>query len=222
VVKTLAADLRRLDDWWARACLPGRPRTASSEPPAVDYPKPPRPGGVFLVAGPLSDDSLLRLIEQLGAHVSGLESCTSPDRWKSLAAEALPSAKTVAGVSDLRCPRRPAPRDRHVPPPLHRRPARTPGPPPRRDPSVVHRLRRQSFCDPGAYDALLVSQMAGERGLPYLEIEVDFPFDANGRCTPEWKPSSKPSCSTTICSTRRTNYPCPVWPTSPAIPSAPR
>jgi hypothetical protein len=39
---------------------------------------------------------------------------------------------------------------------------------------------RQSFCDPGAYDALLVAEMARERHLPYLEIEVDFPFDAGG------------------------------------------
>ena len=39
---------------------------------------------------------------------------------------------------------------------------------------------RQSFCDPGAYDALLVAALAAERHLPYLEIEVDFPFDANG------------------------------------------
>jgi hypothetical protein len=39
---------------------------------------------------------------------------------------------------------------------------------------------RQSFCDPGAYDALLVAQLAEERGLPYLEIEVGFPFEASG------------------------------------------
>ena len=39
---------------------------------------------------------------------------------------------------------------------------------------------RQSFCDPGAYDSLLVAELARERGLPFLEIEVDFPFDANG------------------------------------------
>jgi benzoyl-CoA reductase/2-hydroxyglutaryl-CoA dehydratase subunit BcrC/BadD/HgdB len=39
---------------------------------------------------------------------------------------------------------------------------------------------RQSFCDPGAYDALLVAELARERHLPYLEIEVDFPFDAGG------------------------------------------
>jgi hypothetical protein len=44
--------------------------------------------------------------------------------------------------------------------------------------SVIY--ARQSFCDPGAYDALLVAQLAEERDLPYLEIEVDFPFDANG------------------------------------------
>jgi benzoyl-CoA reductase/2-hydroxyglutaryl-CoA dehydratase subunit BcrC/BadD/HgdB len=39
---------------------------------------------------------------------------------------------------------------------------------------------RQSFCDPGAYDALLVARLAEERGLPYLEIEVGFPFEASG------------------------------------------
>jgi benzoyl-CoA reductase/2-hydroxyglutaryl-CoA dehydratase subunit BcrC/BadD/HgdB len=44
--------------------------------------------------------------------------------------------------------------------------------------SVIY--ARQSFCDPGAYDALLVSRLAEERGLPYLEIEVGFPFEASG------------------------------------------
>jgi hypothetical protein len=39
---------------------------------------------------------------------------------------------------------------------------------------------RQSFCDPGAYDALTVAALAEERGLPYLEIEVGFPFEAGG------------------------------------------
>jgi benzoyl-CoA reductase/2-hydroxyglutaryl-CoA dehydratase subunit BcrC/BadD/HgdB len=44
--------------------------------------------------------------------------------------------------------------------------------------SVIY--ARQSFCDPGAYDAVLVAQLAQERGLPYLEIEVGFPFEATG------------------------------------------
>jgi benzoyl-CoA reductase/2-hydroxyglutaryl-CoA dehydratase subunit BcrC/BadD/HgdB len=44
--------------------------------------------------------------------------------------------------------------------------------------SVIY--ARQSFCDPGAYDAVLVAQLAEERGLPYLEIEVGFPFEAGG------------------------------------------
>ncbi|MCL6451908.1 MAG: 2-hydroxyacyl-CoA dehydratase family protein, partial [Acetobacteraceae bacterium] len=39
---------------------------------------------------------------------------------------------------------------------------------------------RQSFCDPGAYDALLVAELAKERGLPFLEIEVGFPLEAGG------------------------------------------
>jgi len=39
---------------------------------------------------------------------------------------------------------------------------------------------RQSFCDPGAYDALAVAALAEERGLPYLEIEVGFPFEPSG------------------------------------------
>ena len=44
--------------------------------------------------------------------------------------------------------------------------------------SVIY--ARQSFCDPGAYDAVLVAELAEERGLPYLDIEVGFPFEASG------------------------------------------
>jgi hypothetical protein len=145
---------------------------------------------VFVVAGPLTDDSLLRLIARLGAHVSGLESCTSPDRWRPLGAEATPgeSAADTAPVEGApaaapadhaalaanlleigMCPRR-STTERHDY--LARRFEAA------RPSSVIY--ARQSFCDPGAYDALLVAQLAKERGLPYLEIEVDFPFDANG------------------------------------------
>ena len=178
VTATLASDLARLEEW-LRARMPGdlqagSAAAVSAEPPTLDYPRPPRPGGVFLVSGPLSDDSLLGLIDKLGAHVSGLESCTSPDRWKPLAPssrdggsgyEALAADVLAAGM----CPRRStAERREHLVRRLDEANAS----------SIIY--ARQSFCDPGAYDALLVAQLAQERALPYLEIEVDFPFDANG------------------------------------------
>jgi hypothetical protein len=147
----------------------------------VEYAAPPRPGGVFVVAGPLSDDSLLRLIHHLGSHVSALESCTSPDRWMPLAAasgeDPRPSDQATLDLHALAvtvlaaglCPRRStADRRAHL---LRRLEETAPA-------SIIY--ARQSFCDPGAYDALLVAQLAREQGLPYLEIEVDFPFDANG------------------------------------------
>jgi hypothetical protein len=185
----LAADFARLDGW-LRDRLPGGAASGAAvappEPPSLEYTKPPRPGGVFVVSGPLSNDSLLGLIDKLGAHVSGLESCTSPDRWKPLAPGApsgAPSgAPRAAGSSapDYQalaesvlatgmCPRR-STQDRKAY--LDRRLDET------KPASVIY--ARQSFCDPGAYDALLVAQLARERKLPYLEIEVDFPFDANG------------------------------------------
>ncbi len=192
-IRTLGADLGRLENW-LRARLPGdadgredRPRGAPEgsgtllpvatgsavrqQSPHLEYPAAPQPGGAFLVAGPLSDDSLLRLVGQLGANVAGLESCTSPDRWKPLAAVVAPDHEAVAAklLEIGMCPRRStADRRDH----LVRRLDET------RPSSIIY--ARQSFCDPGAYDALLVSQLAQERGLPYLEIEVDFPFDAGG------------------------------------------
>jgi hypothetical protein len=153
-----------------------------AQPPTLEYAKPLRPGGVFVVSGPLSDDSLLGLIDKLGSHVSGLESCTSPDRWKSLAPGATPGAPSGlgSGAPDYQalaestlaagmCPRR-STHDRWDY--LNRRLDEA------KPASIIY--TRQSFCDPGAYDALLVSHLARERQLPYLEIEVDFPFDANG------------------------------------------
>ncbi len=193
---TLASDLACLEKW-LRARVPGDLQAGSKtavypEPPTLDYPRPPRPGGVFVVSGPLSDDSLLGLVDRLGAHVSGLESCTSPDRWKPLGPspgatatgapgtgpsgapgaadsasgyEALAADVLAAGM----CPRRSTIERRdHL---VRRLDEARPG-------SIIY--ARQSFCDPGAYDALLVAQLAQERDLPYLEIEVDFPFDANG------------------------------------------
>jgi hypothetical protein len=207
VAKTLAADLRRLEEWLAARLPADAERTGAvsestaadapadaaaadaadaappqstplvQEPPTLEYPSAPQPGGVFLVAGPLSDDSLLRLVGQLGVGAAGLESCTSPDRWKPLAASngadaagATDHAALAARILEIgMCSRRStADRRDH----LVRRLDQT------RPSSIIY--ARQSFCDPGAYDALLVSRLAEERGLPYLEIEVDFPFDANG------------------------------------------
>ena len=198
VVQTLASDLAQLEGWLegkaaaqtraavdAQTCAQGSaepiaPAGATvKQTPCVDYPTPPRPGGVFVVAGPLTDDSLLRLIGQLGAHVSGLESCTSPDRWRPLAeAGGAPAAtpdrdRFIALAQELlatgMCPRRSTVERRDH---LIRRLDES------RPSSVMY--ARQSFCDPGAYDALLVARLAEERGLPYLEIEVGFPFEASG------------------------------------------
>jgi hypothetical protein len=195
-VETLAGDLARLEHWLveraAQAAAGDRPGAAPpaepgpvKETPRVEYPTPPRPGGVFVVAGPLTDNSLLRLIERLGASVSGLESCTSPDRWKPLAAAggdgdgATPPGGGAA--NDLHralaremltlgmCPRRSTAERRGY---LVRRLDES------RPTSVIY--ARQSFCDPGAYDAVLVAELAEERGLPFLEIEVGFPFEASG------------------------------------------
>ena len=215
VVQVMASDLARLARWLEQKG--GEPRSAAGadaqltsgrEAPGaqaaepvkqsslLDYPLPPAPGGVFVVAGPLTDDSLLRLIGQLGASVSGLESCTSPDRWKPLStAGARPEGEAGGGsgpaagsaadatgsdnayylalardvLSLGMCPRRSTGERRDY---LVRRLDES------RPSSVIY--ARQSFCDPGAYDAVLVAQLAEERGLPYLEIEVGFPFEASG------------------------------------------
>jgi hypothetical protein len=191
VADSVADSLRRLEDWLTAGRQAGGDTAVTSiaeEPPSVDYPAEPTPGGVFVVAGPLTDNSLLRLIVQLGVPVAGLESCTSPDRWRTLAAEGPRRAlaaggATVAAGSPAEdyerlamkllevgmCPRRStmARRDYLIRRFEEMRPS-----------SIIY--ARQSFCDPGAYDSLIVAELARERDLPYLEIEVDFPFDATG------------------------------------------
>ncbi len=198
VIESLAADLCRLEDWLGARSQGHAPRTgrqtapvtqgpseeppreqawgSQQEPPTIDYPAPPHPGGVFIVAGPLSDNSLLRLVDRLGTHVSGLESCTSPDRWRQLVApedavaDAGDHTALAARLLDIgMCPRRSTSTRLSY---LSRRLDET------RPSSIIY--ARQSFCDPGAYDALLVAELAAKRDLPYLEIEVDFPFDAGG------------------------------------------
>ncbi len=181
VVQTVAGTLRDMARWLQRADSAPTGDIAQSradqEPPEVDYPAARTSGGVFVVAGPLTDNSLLRLIVHLGAQVAGLESCTSPDRWQALAAGEDSAGKVSEDYEVLAarllqtglCPRRSTMARRDY---LVRRFDEV------QPSSVIY--ARQSFCDPGAYDSLLVAELARGRDLPYLEIEVDFPFDATG------------------------------------------
>ncbi len=88
----LAADLARL---WMTGCgdrQPGerpqrreRPPASRRAGPPLDYPSAPAPGR--RVRGQRAPSATTRCcgsIDRLGAHVSGLESCTSPDRWQPL------------------------------------------------------------------------------------------------------------------------------------------
>jgi len=167
----LADELRSLERWLTGRATGTAESAAGAEPPTVDYPRGPSPGGVFVVAGPLSDASFLDLLGELGVAVSGLESCTSPDRRQALAGVAEADFSSLAAEL-LRvgvCPRRSTRlRREHL---RGRLDAAAPS-------SVIY--ARQSFCDPGAYDAVLVAQLAQERGLPYLEVEIGFPFEASG------------------------------------------
>ena len=182
-IKTLAGDLQLLEEWLGARLPAGAARVpVQEEPPTLDYPSPPSQGGTFIVAGPLSDASLLRLVTTLGVGVAGLESCTSPDRWKRLAEEtvllpatdgestAAPYEALAARLLEIgMCPRRSTGERREY---LARRLDEA------RPASVIY--ARQSFCDPGAYDALMVAELAEKLSLPYLEIEVGFPFEASG------------------------------------------
>lgn len=178
--RNLARDLTRLEDWlrcrWPASVTGTRgissEKELSASTPAVEYPSPPQPGGAFIIAGPLTDNSLLHLVEQYGVSVSALESCTSPDRWQPLSRPNL--AKDHGALADFilevgMCARRSTAERRAY---LEKRLLETEAS------SVIY--ARQSFCDPGAYDALLVADIAGVHGLPFLEIEVDFPFEATG------------------------------------------
>ena len=170
--RSLAGDLERLEEWLTKRA-PEKPCVAPSPSEAFAYPNPPRPGGVFVVAGPLSDDGLLRTIEGLGLHISGVESCSGPERGRALAGfgagdmDLLEVATHI--LEEVSCPRSSAPARREF---------------------LAHRLERSGavavvyarlpFCDPSAYDTLAVERLAAERGLPYLEVEVGFPFEATG------------------------------------------
>ncbi len=178
--ETLAGGLVSLQQWLQeKSALASSPTAApakaasAADGPPFEYPHLPQPGGVFVVAGPLSDDSFLRLIDDLGARIAGLESCTSPDRWKALGSpateDAAPESLAALILEAGMCPRR-STSDRRAH--LTRRLDQA------RPSSIIY--ARQSFCDPGAYDALEVARLAQERELPFLELEVGFPFEASG------------------------------------------
>jgi len=185
---SLARDLGRLEEWLAaRAAqrpsvaesragegeIAGPTATGVSPSDTFAYPSPPRPGGAFVVAGPLSDDGLLRFIDGLGLHISGVESCSGPERERALAGigtsgmDLLELATAI--LEEVSCPRSSAPARRDY---LARRLG---------DSGAVAAIyARLPFCDPSAYDALAVERLTAERGLPYLEVEVGFPFEVTG------------------------------------------
>lgn len=194
-LKELTQELEGLAEWLEGAAehveygLPNNPSSSlggvsgekaepSDQRRGFDLPSVPRPGGVFVVGGPMSDDSLLKLIEQLGARISGVDSCTAPARWRALDAPApgeQPSenmtaedaARLILGAGV--CPRRSLVDRREYLDAWFRE----------AQPSSVIYVR-QSFCDPGAYDALLVAELAAEQGLPFLEVEAGFPLEVSG------------------------------------------
>jgi hypothetical protein len=186
--RSLAGDLGRLEEWLtermfqnrngagspaAEGEIAGSTATEVSPSDTFAYPSPPRPGGVFVVAGPLSDDSLLRFIAALGLQISGVESCSGPERERALAGlgtSDMDLLELATGIlEEVSCPRSSAPARREY---LARR---------LEDSGAVAAIyARLPFCDPGAYDALAVERLAAERGLPYLEVEVDSPFEVTG------------------------------------------
>ncbi|MHB1344143.1 MAG: 2-hydroxyacyl-CoA dehydratase family protein, partial [Thermoleophilia bacterium] len=137
------------------------------------YPAPPAPGGVFVVGGPLSHGVLLEAVLAAGVSVSGVESCRGPEcatRLTALEACASTPAEVAAGILEsATCPRSGALRRREF---LQDR-LRTTG-------AAAVLYARLPFCDPGAYDALLVRSLAQEEGLPFLEMEVDYPLEMAG------------------------------------------
>jgi hypothetical protein len=171
-VKALASDLGRLEDWLSRraGASPPEPTTAQGLfAPPTDY----QPGGIFLVAGPLSDNGFLRFIADRGLPVSGVESCTSVERVHDLDDGIDPDSSVldVARVvlSRVSCPRQGSTaRRRRLAERLDLSQAK----------AVLY--ARLPFCDPAAYDGLTVAALASERKLPYLEVEVSYPFELPG------------------------------------------
>jgi len=145
----------------------------SLSPGFFDLPAPQEPNGLFVVAGPLSSDALFVFLAERGVPVSGVESCTGPARREALAPltdPALDSERQARLLLEtIFCPHRSRPDRRAL---LEQRL--------RRSEAAAILYLRQSFCDPGAYDSLMVAGLAGDIGLPLLELETGFPFELDG------------------------------------------
>ncbi len=188
--RRLAKELDALDDWLGRHASdhtdpagvtdlpvgigvgPAGPEPTATPDAFVAPPIEPRPGGVFVIAGPLSGADLLVAIENAGVAVSGLDSCTGTHRAAALAAvdggfsfDAEARAMLTAAV----CPRSTVSlRREHL---ASRIASATPS-------ALIH--ARLPFCDPGAYDGVTARSLANELDLPFLDIEVGFPSEVTG------------------------------------------
>ncbi|MBU2601473.1 MAG: 2-hydroxyacyl-CoA dehydratase family protein [Actinobacteria bacterium] len=189
-IRRLAKELEALDAWLERhatgrtAAPPAAANPAGKADPAttnpatarpdtvVSPPVEPRPGGVFVIAGPLSGVDLLRAIEDAGVPVSGLDSCTGVDRAAALAAgdaRLTFDAEAREMLAAAVCPRSAVTlRREHLASRIaDAHPA-----------GLIH--ARLPFCDPGAYDGVLARSLADELELPFLDIEVGYPSEVTG------------------------------------------
>ncbi|MHB0978923.1 MAG: 2-hydroxyacyl-CoA dehydratase [Thermoleophilia bacterium] len=138
-----------------------------------DYPRPPRPGGVYVVGGPQSRGTLLEFLEGTGISVSGAETCRGPEcgaLLRDLGRPGLGTREIARALLDTpACPRSGArARLDYLRKRLHETQAA----------AVLY--ARLPFCDPGAYDALAVRGLARECQLPFMEIEVGYPLEIDG------------------------------------------
>ena len=176
------AALDRLADWlersWDGAAASDDAVTAPPSEVRVsgtfDYPAPPRPGGVFIVSGPMSGPALLETMEGLNVPVSGVETCRGPECSRRLAhigrdgQDSL--AIATALLAEATCPRSStAARSAY----LRRRLGES------RAAAIIY--GRLPFCDPGVYDVEAVRSIAHELDLPFLEVEIDHPLEIDGR-----------------------------------------
>lgn len=137
------------------------------------YPGSPRPGGAYVVGGPHSDGALLSFLERTGSAVSGVDSCRGPEcgaLLRDLGRSGLGTTEIAAALLGTpSCPRSQAGERLDY---LGRRLTETG--------ATAVLYTRLPFCDPGAYDAVAVRALADERGLPFLEVEVDYPLEIAG------------------------------------------
>jgi hypothetical protein len=180
-VRAFARSLERLAAWLASG-NGSAPRTGAGAVASgsdslssgfFDLPAPEEPGGLFVVAGPLSSDALFVFLAERGVPVSGVESCTGPARREALAPLTDPGLDSEQQarllLETVFCPHRSRPHRRGL---LERRL--------RESEAAAILYLRQSFCDPGAYDCLTVAGLAAALTLPLLELETGFPFELDG------------------------------------------